>query len=266
MKNVRPRNDAPSDLRIELLSRFLCDEASGPGPKRARLYRAILKMIAQGFWNAGDRLPTDVEFARVLPLSVATIQATLNALAEQGILTRKQREGTFVASENVLPRDFAYFFRFSKSNGEGLAGLTEVLAKIEEISGTGIWSEFLGPREHYLRFTRIAEIDEAFRVLSKVYLAEPRLWALLDLPPSSVRNLNLRSVLQLRFGLPIVSLDWRVGFTTFDVQTCKATRTARGTVGQRFDVRMRTVDGKPLGLHRLWVPPNDYTMIITGES
>ena len=94
-----------SDIRIEALLGFYDDLANKPGRKRDRLYQAVLKMIERGFWNPGDRLPTDADFAHLLPLSVATVQAALKMLSDQKVIVRKQKQGSFVASEDNLNRD-----------------------------------------------------------------------------------------------------------------------------------------------------------------
>ena len=49
-----------ADFKSEALAEFYRQMTHEPGPKRAKLYRAMLKMIEQGFWNPGDRLPTDL--------------------------------------------------------------------------------------------------------------------------------------------------------------------------------------------------------------
>ena len=120
-----------SDLRTEMLLQFFAEQAGEPGRKRDKLLNAVLKMIERGFWNPGDRLPTDAEFSQLLPLSVATIQAALTMAADQGIVVRKQKNGSFIASEEYLSRE-AVFFNFRHRRDDSLADITFVDFQIAE--------------------------------------------------------------------------------------------------------------------------------------
>lgn len=250
-----------SDYRIEALLGFLEDARQHPGTKRVQLYRAMQTMIQQGLWNPGDRLPTDVEFARLLPVSTATAQGALKMLADQGVLERKKRNGTFVASERNLERNIV-FFRFTDNVTPGVAATDVLRATVEEVSEIGPWSSFLGTRPNYIRVTRLINVASKFKILSQFYFSDPRLRILLDLPPDWLKDITVRPLLQLRFGLPFTELEWKVSFTHFDPEVAQDLSVASGTQGQRFDVEVRTIDRAPLSVHRIWVPPNDLSLMI----
>ena len=248
-------------FKSEVLAEFYRQMANEPGPKRAKLYRAMLKMIEQGFWNPGDRLPTDLELTRHLPLSLATVQAGLNALAEQGLVSRTKRKGTFVASEDHLTRDYVFFqFLHADSGKQMLVDTVEL--EVSETSETGPWSELLGRREKYLQLSRIVRIGDEFSTLSDFYFADPKIWILLDFPPDSLKNIGIQQMIHLRFGLPSINRDWSVSFAQFDAATAAALGVEPGTTGQRFDVRVRTIGDAPLAFHRILVPPHRHTLHI----
>ena len=256
---MSPHSTRAKDVRAGALLTFYEQEHSGPGPKRARLYRAMVKMISQAFWNAGQRLPTDKEFTRLVPVSVATVQGALNMMAEQGLITRKKRDGTYVAPEEHLTRETA-FFNFSSVGGSSIAPTRDVDYRIEETDETGPWTAFLGLDASSIRISRIVEVDQAFRVRSHFYLNGQAFRELLTIPTETLKDISVRSHLQLHFGMPTKSMRWDVGFDRFDADTADALGVARKTMGQRFDVRLWTTGHAPLGFHRLWVPPNDRTM------
>src|SRR5579872_5033323 len=69
-----------------------------PGvPKYAQLRRAIIAAIEEGYWQPGAKLPTELELARLTPFSLGTVQRGLRALAEEGIIERRQGHGSFIA-------------------------------------------------------------------------------------------------------------------------------------------------------------------------
>jgi DNA-binding GntR family transcriptional regulator len=66
-----------------------------PGvPKYAQLRRAIISAIDQGYWRPGAKLPTELELTKLTPFSLGTVQRTLRALTDEGIIERRQGHGS----------------------------------------------------------------------------------------------------------------------------------------------------------------------------
>lgn len=250
------------DFRSEALAGFYREAARGSGPKRAKLHRAMLKMIEHGFWNPGDRLPTDLELSQRLPLSLATVQAALQLLADQEIVVRKKRNGTFVATEEYLSR-MLIFFRFVDPDSARALVVEERERRVAETDERGPWSVFLGVRARYVRWSRTLEIGGEFMVRSEFYFSHPRLRVLLDLPAESLKGIAVRPLLQVRFGLPTTGLNWQSSFETFDEDLARMLGVRAGVIGQQYDVGLLTIGDEPLAYHRFWVPPNRYRMLIS---
>ena len=256
------RSTTATDFRSEALAGFYREAAGGSGPKRAKLHRAMLKMIEHGFWNPGDRLPTDLELTGCLPLSLATVQAALQRLADEEIVIRKKRNGTIVATEEHLSR-LLIFFRFVDPDSARPLVVEERERTVAETGERGPWSGFLGARDHYVQWSRTLEIGGAFMVRSEFYFANPRLRLLLDLPAESLKGIAVRPLLQVRFGLPTIGLQWQSSFETFDENLARMLGVRAGVIGQRYDVGLLTIGDEPLAYHRFWVPPNRYRMLIS---
>ena len=264
---ARPRTRTPPkrealDFRSEALVDFYNEASLGTGPKRAKLHRAMLKMIENGFWNPGDRLPTDLELTEKLPLSLATVQAAMQQLAEQEIVVRKRREGTVVASEEHLSRDLM-FFRFVPRGSETLLSVEDLEIGVSETGAHGPWSEFLGMRDRYVLWSRTLTIGNEFRVRSEFFFANPRLRVLLDLPKDTLKGLAIRPMLQVRFGMPTTRFSWRTAFYDADAGLARHLGVGEGLTVQCHEVGLFTLDDAPLAFHRFWVPPNRYRMLIT---
>lgn len=56
----------------------------------------ILKMIADGTLQEGDRLPSEPEFAKQLGISRGILREGLAQLKAQGIISRKPKDGTYI--------------------------------------------------------------------------------------------------------------------------------------------------------------------------
>ncbi len=250
-----------ADFKSEALSEFFRQMAQDPGPKRSKLYRAMWKMIEQGFWNPGERLPTDLEITRHLPLSLATVQASLNMLAEHGMVTRTKRKGTFVASEENLTRDYVFFQFLNGDTGKQMQ-VDAVALEVKETSASGPWTELLGHREKYLQLSRVMNIADEFFTLSDFYFADPKIWVLLDFPPESLINIGIQQMIHLRFGMPSISRDWTLSFAALDGDVATALGVEAGTLGQQCDIGVRTIGEAPLTFHRIVIPPHRHKLHI----
>jgi GntR family histidine utilization transcriptional repressor len=67
-------------------------------PHYQRVKRMIAERIAAGAWHAGDRISSEAELVKALGVSRMTINRALRELTMEGVLTRVQGVGTFVAS------------------------------------------------------------------------------------------------------------------------------------------------------------------------
>ncbi len=71
---------------------------AGPTALYERVKRHILQRIRGGEWTSGMRLPSENELVRTLGVSRMTIHRALRELSAQGLLSRVQGVGTFVAA------------------------------------------------------------------------------------------------------------------------------------------------------------------------
>lgn len=63
------------------------------------IYRSLAEGIANGRWQPGDKLPTEMQLAQQHQVSRITSKRALNLLASQGLAVRKRGLGTFVAEK-----------------------------------------------------------------------------------------------------------------------------------------------------------------------
>ena len=98
--------------------------APGPGsqpplPLYKKVQKYILELIESGEWEPGEPIPSESRLVEVLGISRMTVNRAVRELAAQGLLTRLQGVGTFVARKEP---DFA---------------LLEIRDIAEEITGQG---------------------------------------------------------------------------------------------------------------------------------
>ena len=88
-------------------------------PLYKQVYDTIVVRLSEGYWRAGDSLPSEFALADELGVSQGTVRKALNDLVNKNILRRRQGKGTYV-SEHTGESDLYRFFRYRESGGERL--------------------------------------------------------------------------------------------------------------------------------------------------
>jgi DNA-binding LacI/PurR family transcriptional regulator len=77
------------------------------------IYAELLNQVEQGFWNAGDKLPTERELAEHYKVSRPTISRVLNQLRDLGVIERVIGSGTYLTAlpgkRKVAQKTFGLF-------------------------------------------------------------------------------------------------------------------------------------------------------------
>ncbi|MBB4120907.1 GntR family transcriptional regulator [Martelella radicis] len=68
-------------------------------PRHKLLTRSLREEITSGRWKVGDRLPPEVEFAVERGVSRTTLRRALSELEAEGLVARRKRVGTVIASQ-----------------------------------------------------------------------------------------------------------------------------------------------------------------------
>lgn len=94
-------------------------------PLYQQVYNEIVKRIGDGYWRAGDILPSEFGLADELGVSQGTVRKALNQLVAENILRRRQGKGTYV-SEHSHESSLYRFFRYREPGGDGVIPETEI--------------------------------------------------------------------------------------------------------------------------------------------
>ena len=87
-------------------------EERGNGPLYQRLQDALRSAIQTRALRPNEALPAERDLAEDLSISRITVRKALDGLVEEGLLTRKQGAGTFVASR--VEKNFSKLTSFSE--------------------------------------------------------------------------------------------------------------------------------------------------------
>lgn len=252
----RKREDgSPDDLRLDALSGYYRDLEGQLPSKRARLYEACIKLIEQGYWTPGHRLPTEAYLAACLPVGLGTVQAVFQQLANEGLIVRERRKGSHVAEQGQIEQDLLNFYFFGDDGRSHLPLWDEALT-IEETTARGPWSDFLGPQPSYIKIHRLSNIGGEFRAWSDFYLGDPRFRPFVYMAPEGLMNLSLRAILHDRFGMPALQSEWRLAFHDLTPEQAEALRVPESTQALSYEIRQNTIRSAPLLFMKIVIPKN----------
>jgi DNA-binding GntR family transcriptional regulator len=240
---------APSALRAGL-ARF-----ARPGvPKYVAMRDAIADKIASGEWPGGTRLAPESEYAAALPLSLGTIQRALRALAEEGLITRRQGRGSFVAADRAGRMHDPLHCRFLDDAGRGyLPVYPRILRRYEE-TRAGPWSHHLGARR-IVCIERVIRVASEFRVFSRFWFDPVRLPALATLPLRSLSAENFKEVIWRETGQLVGRISTYLSMVTLPADVCRAIGVRRATRGMLLELSAHVGRDSPVYHQELSVPP-----------
>jgi len=252
------------DFRLTVLNDYF-ESQSAALPKSARLYEACLKMIENGYWTPGDRVPTEKDLSQVLPVGLSTVQTALRRLASTGLIQRKRKAGSFVCEPAAIGRELAYFL-FLGDDGTNYLPNSDIELNIFESREQGKWSSFVGPLPKYICIERTMDIAGEFRIHCVLYLGDPKFRPLLHFSKSEFKDLSFRILFQDKFGAPPLGTDRSVRFTRLNADLATRLGCSPNSPALQYEIRQFTVRNEPLFFMQIIIPENDRTLRISAPS
>ena len=230
------------------------DASSVASPKYAQLCEQILRAIEQGQWKPGDRLPPDSEFARVLPISLGTVQKALNMLANHGVIARRHGHGTFVADAATTEEEIRHFHFVAGTEDHHLPVYVRVLS-VEATNASGPWAKFLVEDNELVCVTRIISVNLEFQTYSQVYLSRERFGFFLDMPLRELDRAAFNYMLSTRFNAPNLRTVQYFRAKEIPSNVCSTIGVKDGSTGVQWEVYGYTYREAPISYQCVYIPP-----------
>ncbi|MGI3780508.1 MAG: GntR family transcriptional regulator [Janthinobacterium lividum] len=223
-------------------------------PLYHQLKRWISGQIASGHFPPGSRLPDEQQLSGSLGVSRGVVRQAMSELAFEGLVSKQQGRGTFVAEPKVearlmsqlpgLAADAAAHGQTVSSHVLGLAEVPagEVVAQSLKIAeGTPV-----------VRLERLRSIDGEPLALAVTYLPSALAGGLLDVDLEG--EVSLYGVLAREFDLPVVGARRRVEAAVAGAREARLLTLRRGAPLLVLRSVSHTTGGRPLeyfsALHR----------------
>ncbi len=250
-----------TSFRMKVLLDFFSDERLKETSKANRLYEACLKMIENGYWMPGDKIPPETSLTRNLPIGLATTQAALRRLTQEGLIHRKRRAGSFVSESKNSERELSYFC-FLAEGGISYLPIKGISLNVFETEKRGAWSDFVGISDSYICIERIIEVASKFRLFTRIFLCDPKFRTLLTYPESELLELNIRNVLHDQFGAPPLGSERRVSSTKVTANLAERIGCSKESPAMKYEILQYSFRSEPLFFMETIIPENDCVLQI----
>lgn len=244
-------------------------EDPDPPPGQAK-YRTLRNVIAaaidDGFWRPGDRLPTEQELAAATPYSLGTVQRAMRALADSGIVVRRQGHGTFV-SGGPDQVDDPWHYRFLADNSHGFLSVDVLTTTIVHMQDPGRWTRILSqPAPDILRVQRLVNIGNEFLVLSRLYLKADDVGETMARLNNTFQWSEVRKALHKRARASVTQISESVTVAVFPTDTLRLLGVHPRTAGMHIESIARAGRSRTLYFQQLYVPPTRRRLHIATRS
>jgi DNA-binding GntR family transcriptional regulator len=219
----------------------------GAGPKWRRLADAMRASVLRGEFRPQDRVPPEAALSRALTISVGTVQKALNALADEGVLVRSRRTGTFIADrKGQVDRVYVYRFR-DPATGDLLMPFVRTLA-IRDGAPAGPWRDALG--DALVQIDRLVWVADRPPAFNSLFLRREHGARLLDTPLEKLHGSSCHKLLAEQFNLPTARMAHSISCARLSPRATERLGVAPGALGLVWDVRDDALGGEPVLFQR----------------
>jgi GntR family transcriptional regulator len=174
-------------------------------PLYLQVKKRITESLAEGLWNPGQSIPSEVELAQSFSVSQGTVRKAIDELAAENILIRHQGKGTFVASHDEEGSQLRFLRLTSTQNNK--ENLDNHLVSFTKEKATNKIAKSLGVNIG----TTVVSIK---RVLT--FNQKPLILDFIKVPASSFRKLTSEMIVEKKGAM------YRMYETEFGIQMLRA--------------------------------------------
>ena len=229
-------------------------EGLGRAPLYQRLQLALRGAIEARLLKPEDALPPERDLAANFDVSRITVRKALDGLVTEGLLTRRQGAGTFVAAR--VEKQFSKLTSFSEDMlARGRKPSSKWVSKVES-SVTPDESLTLGlsPGTRVLRFRRIRYADQMPMAIEYSTISG------FALPGADAVQVSLYEALDAAGNRPVRALQ-RLRAVLFDAEQAKMLEIERGSPGLFIERRGYLEDGRAVEVTHSWYRGDAYDFV-----
>jgi GntR family transcriptional regulator len=223
-------------------------------PLYQQLQRALREAITHGAIGPDDALPSERQLAADLGISRITVRKAMDALAEEGLLVRRQGSGNFVGAR--IEKNFAKLTSFSEDmRSRGREPSSQWLKKAEgQVTPDEAMRLALSPGARVFRFHRLRFADEEPMALEYCTIAA------MALPSADVVGDSLYEALERAGNRPVRALQ-RLRALLLDDEKARLLEAKPGEAGLLVERIGYLRDGRAIELSQSYYRGDTYDFV-----
>ncbi len=243
-----------SEIALDALEDFIAAESKNlDSPKYLRLFEAFATGIRTGLFKPGERVPTETELTKRLPVSLGTVQKALAKLVTSGLVVRNRKTGTYIADRRSQVEEvFAYRFKDPDTGQVMLPFVRVIGVSIDENKGP--WHEALKV-DRCVRIDRLVWFDQDPPAFSSVFFVYEHGEVFLDMPLEELHGASSHRILIENFNLPTLRMEHKVGCRILSDLACKNLLIPSQSMGVVWDIKDYSFHDAPSLFQRFQLPP-----------
>lgn len=253
-------------MKADFYRKYRLTEVQQGLPKYAELREVLRAAIADGFWKQGEKIPPEIELARVTPFSLGTVQKALKALQADGLLQRRQGHGTFVRPSRAK---FAHpwHFRFRSSDGNVVLPVYPKVVSKKTITSAAPWARLLDPQQgRLIQIDRKINIGDEFPIYNRFFVSARKYDRFLLRPNQELHSADFKTLLHREYNVAFTTFSYAIQMVKFPDAICHALGLDMGAMGTLVEILASSERKGPVYFQELYIPPNKFKLYITDPS
>ena len=229
------------------------------------LYRQVRDLLAQrigaGEWRPGAPLPSELQLASQLGVSISTVRAAVAELVKARVLVRRQGKGTYISPRDEQESAYRFFHVFP-NEGESHRPVSEIVrfvrgrADAREASHLGV-----GAGAAVIRLRNVLRMGDVAVQASDITLPQLRFPGLTQNALQQAAP-TLYGAYQTLYGITVVQTEDRLTATAVPAHAASLLGQKRAAPVLCLERLARAVDGSVIETRRIWIRTDTHHLLL----
>ena len=208
----------------------IIDDAN-PIPKYLQISAWLKELIETGRYQKGEKLPSEIQFAKICEVNRATVRQAINELSGMGLVRKEKGTGTFVTAP--APAELRQKLEYISSTTDlmqdsGIAQSTRVLeTRVQPAKKEIAKVLFLGPNKKVFRVQRVRAGDGAPYIYEESYLPYDLFKGILEMDLTG----SMYKIISEQFNIVLARCQQTISAVNLNVKIAKILQLPENAAG-----------------------------------
>ncbi|MGD9043756.1 MAG: GntR family transcriptional regulator [Desulfobacterales bacterium] len=204
---------------------------SNPIPKYIQISAWLKELIETGRYKKGEKLPSEIQLAKICEVNRATLRQAINELTSMGLLRKEKGTGTFVSSP--APAELRQKLEYISSTTDlmkdsGIAQRTQILGKqVEQAPDKIARALFLGSNKKVYVVRRVRVGDDTPYIYEESYLPDDLFKGILEMDLTG----SMYKLISEQFNIVLARCQQTISAVNLNAKIAKILQLSKNAAG-----------------------------------